>query len=260
MKRHILLAILAVLGACDSSTGSNNDGFKPDPVIHSLPTSENSAPLCTDADVVNLVGGDLMASADRIVVGTVTNVEVIDEIVPDLDRCIPSSIAWTLRVMMQVEENLKGTGTTVEFNLSAREYGTWDAWPLRKVDGQWLPTDYGDSRLLVSDTLGWNAESGVQRGQELLVFLWDRQSYTPIYFPMAQRQEDGTFRFQADHFGCVKLPTDFLGSDLDTIKSSLAGQSAIDMDYMMPGSAGVISWCDDKNHTPPPDLDAGVDQ
>ena len=259
MKRHTLLAIFAVLGACDSSTGSNNDGFKPDPVIHSLPTSQNSALLCTEADKVNLVGGDLMASADRIVVGTVTNVEVIDEIVPDLDRCIPSSIAWTLRVTMQVEENLKGTGTTVKFNLSARDYGTWDAWPLHNVDGQWLPTDYGEPSLLVSDALGWTGESGVQPGQELLAFLWDREDYSPGRLPMAQRQEDGTFRFQADHLGCVKLPTEFLGADLNTIKSSLAGQSATDMDYLITGPAGLRSWCSDKNHTPAADLDGGVD-
>ena len=260
MKRHTLLAIFAVLGACDSSTGSNNDGFKPDPVIHSLPTSQNSALLCTEADKVNLVGGDLMASADRIVVGTVTNVEVIDEIVPDLDRCIPSSIAWTLRVTMQVEENLKGTGTTVEFFVSKVQYDYWDVRPLRNVDGQWFPTDYGEPAFLLSDTLSWNGQSGVQPGQELLVFLWNPEGYGPRYFPMAQRQENGTFRFQADHFGCVKIPTEFLGADLNTIKSSLAGQSAIDMADLVKGSPPQISWCSDKNHTPAADLDGGVDQ
>ncbi|MEZ4458174.1 MAG: hypothetical protein R3E66_00315 [bacterium] len=111
MKPQILMVIFALLGACESSTNTNNDGFKPDPVIHSLPSSQPGEALCGEVEKVDLVGGDLMASADRIVVGTVTKVEVVDEFAPASLPCDSKTISWTLRVTLQVDENLKGTGS-----------------------------------------------------------------------------------------------------------------------------------------------------
>ncbi|MEZ4459371.1 MAG: hypothetical protein R3E66_06510 [bacterium] len=230
MKRHFLLAILAVLGACDSSTNTN-DGFKPDPVIHSLPSSKAGDALCADVDKVELVGGDLMAAADRIVVGTVRSVESVKDFGPDAQNCPSIYVNWTLRVGLDVTENLKGSGDFVEFNLSHEAQLThWTAQPISKRAGDWTPADLGEPVFQVTQDLGWTDETGLQPGQVLLVFLWDNQGYSPEYMPLAQRQEDGTFKFQSDVLpgGCVKLPTSILGADLQNIETALAGEAAAD--------------------------------
>ncbi|MEZ4459370.1 MAG: hypothetical protein R3E66_06505 [bacterium] len=259
------MAILAVLGACDSSTGSNNDGFKPDPVIHSLPRSQPGEALCTEGDKVDLVGGDLMASADRIVVGTVTNIDVVDEFAPPSPNCDLKTISWTLRVTLRVDENLKGSGSEAEFTISRNsQYLFWETRPLHKQDDVWLPEGFGAPVFQVSESLGWTGQDGLQPGQELLVFLWQEDDYYPGpgYMPMAQRQDDGTFKFQADSLpgGCVKLPKDMLGADLDTLRRSLETESTTNMDNFIAGSLSRFSSCSANGPQNASDADVGVDQ
>jgi hypothetical protein len=151
LKTFTLLLLIFLVG-CDSSE-SPSDSFVPDTRIHPLPVSQADA-LC-DEPLVEISGGDLMESADRIVVGTVTSVEAVQEFFAGSENCSSEHVNWSVRVRLDVDENLKGSGETVEFTLGTElQLEFWDSQPVYKRGGEWTPTWAGEPTFQVSSSFG----------------------------------------------------------------------------------------------------------
>ena len=90
-----------------------------------------------------------MRSADRIVVGTITDVTVNQELTDE--DCPIENVDWTLRVQMDVSENLKGEGNKVEFYLGVSNtmvFGAHGRLPTLTVSGGRRSTWFGKRRRL----------------------------------------------------------------------------------------------------------------
>ncbi|MEZ4462229.1 MAG: hypothetical protein R3E66_21410 [bacterium] len=202
----------------------------------------------------------MMRSADRIVVGTITDVTVNQELTDQ--NCPIENVDWTLRVQMDVAENLKGEGNRVEFYLgSFQQYGFWRSWPLHYADGQWWPGQ--DVVWQMSDTLGWSDETGLEPGQKILAFLWDNGGYHPQFMPLGQVADDGSVTFQSKGLPgtCLTLSSEFLSGNLDAIKSNLKNPPIADPKWTeFNGSAWTRSGCTIlTDGVPPSSSDAGGD-
>ncbi len=226
MKTSTLLLLICLIG-CDSSENPSDD-FVPDTRIHALPISK--ADILCDGPLVEISGGDLMESADRIVVGKVTSVEAVQEFLPNSQNCASEHVNWSVRVRLEVEENLKGSGEIVEFTLGAEwQLGFWDSQPVYKRGSEWTPTWAGEPTFQVSSTFGWTKDEGLQPGQELLVFLWDKNGgLGPQSVPLAQRDANGAFQFQSNQIMCIDLPAELQGITLDGLRTALGSPAKSD--------------------------------
>ncbi len=221
----MVLGVMMIIGACDSASDrSKPPTFDPIDETAELPSASSERSFCNEGTDVS--GGDLMASADRIVVGTVTKVEVVEEVSPPDFRCAPENTAWTLRVTMDVSENLKGEGNTVEF-IGFFQYSDWSSRPMHLLDGIWWTWDMGEQqspKLQMSETLGWTEDAAVQPGQKLLVFLWNNQGLGPQRMPLAKVDAQENVHFQGPDVAgfCLNFPANYADADLTTIRASLA--------------------------------------
>ncbi len=267
MRRTLLciaIGLISVIGCNSSEPASQDTPNIPTPPQETvkLPSSSDDA-FCEEE--IALSGGDLMASADRIVVGRVVSIDVVDKFWEIATPCPPEAIYWSLRVKLDVSDNLKGVGDTVEFLLSDQpQLALWDTAPLHKKDGKWLPTGMGEPKLNVTETLAWNGTTGITLDQELIVFLWEISGeHGPLSMPLGQRDVDGRFQFQADNLPgtCAKLPSSFQGATLSEIQSLMNKPALVDPSrWVFNSRIETFSSCAVIHANNETEVDAGNDQ
>lgn len=245
MKPIVILALVMALASCSSSnsdeTTTNNvitdagqDVAEQVVLETDLPLPSVSAQASCDY-IPEFTGGDLKQSLKRIVVGTVTSIDVAP--FKNGATVCPRGASLTLVVKMDVEENLWGQGETVEFYLDARDIpvGFWSSRPRHRMsDGTWvgsLPNSKTPPPARVTQSLGWTDKFGIYPGERLLVMLYDNEEFewgnsalAPGFFPLAKGEEDGTFVFQemTNNFLCIDLPQAFRGTtSLEAIRAEL---------------------------------------
>lgn len=160
-----------------------------------------------------ITGGDLMAFADRIVVGEVVSIEFVEEFqkmdgrhVPSDDECRPSSYTWALKINLDVNQNLKGTGDGLVVYVTPEELN-WDSLPMRRVNGDWLPAwpDHNPA-VELSDDFAWTESGGIQEGQTLLLFTLENQAgISRTIAPWALKEAE-RFSFQLARVECEQFP------------------------------------------------------
>ncbi|QED27444.1 hypothetical protein FRD01_09365 [Microvenator marinus] len=267
MKTNVCLAIVlfGVLGCQPPESGGEPSNVTEQEI--SLPGT-NASSSCIE--VTQITGGDLMALADRIAVGEVRDIQFVDELRtldgrhdPAEGECRPLLYTWTIKVSLDVSQNIKGSGDTLDLYLTPKNL-LWRSLPLQKVEGQWKPEL--EPAIELSSTLAWTETSGVQVGQELLVFSAEDQSgASGIVFPMAQRTDDGTWAFQHQPLECDELPENLRASfELQTLETELESDATGRFDYELSRRDDLVtmvhSYCitGPDLHDPIPESDAGV--
>jgi hypothetical protein len=275
MKQIVSLALVVGLVACSNASSdenaTNNQGVDAGQDAAEQLVFDTNLPLPSvsgDAsceEVPDFTGGDLRYAMDRIVVGTVTSIDVAP--FQNGEFVCPTAAQLTLVVKMDVEENLLGEGDMVEFFLNPnRTLDSWSSRPrYRTADGTWVGSGRNSQNpppVRVSENLGWTDKFGIYPGQRLVVMLYDEGGLNPGSFPLGVAKADGTVVFQemTEDFLCINLPEAFSGtSTIDAIRDELAKPANEERDRVGKGQTITKSWCVEPS-TPAPEFnDAGTD-
>lgn len=218
-KVAILLTMFVIIVGCSDDTTTTT------PVYGTVSSLPEYCTIASCAGDFQLSGGDLVAFSDRIVAGRISEIAFVTEISGDVPNCSANSYNWTLKVSIAVDENLKGTGDILDVLIRPERVG-WCSVPTKKVDGGWLP-DYGQPPAAqVSSDLGWTKDSGLQVGQEILVFARadDQGVFATAEVPWGLIAENHiTFQSPTLVGDCVSLPVGFESNpSLDDIRTALA--------------------------------------
>lgn len=166
-------------------------------------------------------GGDLMREFDRIALGTISRIEVEEELNHPFDEC-SDGISWTLHIHVDVDENFKGDGDSLVFSIGVSTTEGWPSTPAHYRGGRWTPG--GAPEIQLTSDFGWTGDSGLQVGQDLFLMLYDRPNgLTPFAAPIGQLV-DGEIQFNSNVFGvfCVELHEDLLaGLSVDEMRQEL---------------------------------------
>lgn len=142
----------------------------------------------------------------------------------------------------------------------------WESQPRFLSQDRWSPDEsayHGDPwpQIQTTDTLGWTGTTGLQAGQRLLVFLNDRDGWTPGPFPLGEVDADNNVHFQSTQFYCFGLPSAFQDASVDKIRAALSDEPIIkDVDSVSVLSAGTTVYCahDLNPHPNDTEVDAGL--
>ncbi|QED30080.1 hypothetical protein FRD01_23155 [Microvenator marinus] len=227
MKKQSILFLLV------GALGCSNNGDSPSPQNRELklPSSSIDHSICEDEDKRYLSGGDVDEVVQRIVVGEVSSISFLE--VDDRTGCAETSYSWTLRVGVQISQALKGESGEIFVNVRP-EYLTWASLPIRREGAVWLPEWPNSPAIEVSDELGWSGDTGLQVGQEVVLFLmetngvlhtgkmpWGNHSAGQVTFPI---NEVG---------GCKYLPESWHdGVTLEELEADLQGDLVADNDFV----------------------------
>lgn len=216
MKRLMMIFVCAAFWGCNEPNspaepnrietpdmGEAPPPFEPPDRIIRIPGDTSQHSICDEGDILQTTGGDFYEMSDRIVFGEVSAVEVVPDGVQE--DCNPSTYSWMLKVSLNVQSNFKGDGDSLDVYMNPSGL-YWDSIAIYRHNGRWLPDQ--DVVVQVLEDLGYSGETGIQVGQELLVFTQQTDAgwhSGARVVPLAERV-DGLLTFQTESFGCVEFP------------------------------------------------------
>lgn len=235
----LLILILINLVCLGCSDDEANNKVLPESPLPAANPAFLSLPQLPDAglcgDVRQLSGGDLLNMADRVGMGEVTKIEVVEQM-SGASVCSESSYKWTLRVSIDITEAMKGEPGTLDVLIRPGRLD-WSSQPMVKKDERWLPNWNTPPAVEVSASLGWTSDAGIQIGQQVFVFARqdDAGNFTTAEIPWGL-VENNQVRFQSESLagGCRLLPVAINSASIADVRAEL-------LSAPIPANADVVS-------------------